>query len=90
MRIDIPTPVTLNADFDRFRADDHVFAILNFGNAEITRWDVTDRRAEFEPQPGDYWDTEDRERHEQSWLSEYVARRLGPIFEGAAVSETEE
>lgn len=84
MRIDVPTPVALNARLERTHEDrDERFAVLYFGDAEITRWDVTDQRTGFEPQPGDYWTVEDCERHEREWLGEYMARRLAPIFKEA-------
>lgn len=83
MRIDIPDPVALNAQLERaWDGTDNWFAVLYFGTAEVTRWDVTVLRAEFEQQPGDYWSEEEREQREREWLSEYVARRVAPLFTG--------
>jgi hypothetical protein len=85
MHIDIPDPIALNAKIDRHALvmTDTVFVVLQFGDTEITRWNVTDRRTEFAPQPGDYWDEERREE-ERDWVGAFVAAKLAPLFTGLA------
>lgn len=79
---EIPDPALTAAIEPKYTTDD-VFVVVRFGDAEVARWNVTDRRAEFEEQPGDYWSTEDRARHEREWVSVYVGSRLSDIFRGA-------
>lgn len=81
MHLSIPDPVTLNATIEHdFRDGHRMFVVLNFGDAELARWDVTDRKGELDEQPGDYWNDGDREQHERDWLSRFVAQKLAPLF----------
>lgn len=84
MRIAVPNPVALNATIeqDYFGGGHHVYAALNIGDAQIARWDITDRQDELQEQPGDYWDDDDREQHQRDWLSRFMAEKLGPLFAG--------
>jgi len=61
-------------------AEGHVYVILEFGSYELARWDVTEHRAEFEAQPGDYWDEDTREQHERSWVSGFVGPKLQSMW----------
>jgi len=88
MQISIPNPVALNATIEHSYHDGHrMYVALNFGDAEIARWDVTDRQDELNEQPGDYWNEGDRERHERDWLGRYAAEKVAPLFQGIAAGQ---
>jgi|SRR3954462_15031142 hypothetical protein len=65
------------------------FASLLFGDHELARWDVTDRRAEFEAQPGDYWSEEDREQAEEAFVEAFIGNKLAAVL-GALVGALSE
>ena len=53
-----------------------VYVALNLGNEEVGCWDVTERSAEYDEQPGDYWGARERENHEQDFADKFVADKL--------------
>lgn len=58
------------------------FAVLSFGDHELARWDVTDRRAEFEEQPGSYWSGNDQEDAEEAFVERFIGEKLAAVFGG--------
>lgn len=56
--------------------------VLRFGAFELGRWNVADRKAEFEEQPGDHWSDKDREKAKYGFVSKFLGEKLQAIFAG--------